>query len=206
MLRLVINPFEEEPSLAIFEGTTLKSKSSTNRPQPSPQNAPPKDKPSALEQAFRTLPAAPIQEIILLNGPGNFTTLRVALGFARGLALGLNIPTRGIGVFEVDHALIPSPPPQTTLHRDARGGRYYSAQFQNSEIQNITLTTQITQGSYSAEALKGTFPIPTSPELILQTLAQLAENGQGQIPAHANYVRPADAALPHEPPLKILDA
>lgn len=36
-------------------------------------------------------------------GPGNFTGIRIAVSFARGIALGLGIPSVGVNAFEVFH-------------------------------------------------------------------------------------------------------
>ncbi len=164
-----------------------------------------KDKPVALQSAYEALAKYTPDEIVMENGPGNFTSLRVALGFVRGLALGYGIASRGIGSFAIDYHLMEARPPRTILYRDARGGRIYQARFDQEFIPEIALVHEIGEAGYSVEGLDGTSPIQSAPLARLEAMASLCQIGIGVNPASANYVRPPDAALPKEPALVILD-
>lgn len=48
-----------------------------------------------------------IDELAVGVGPGNFTGIRIAVSAARGLALGLGIPARGVSSFEASYAATP---------------------------------------------------------------------------------------------------
>jgi len=53
-------------------------------------------------ELFETAAAAPkaLGRIAVTLGPGSFTGLRVGLSFAKGLAVGLGVPLKGIGTLE----------------------------------------------------------------------------------------------------------
>lgn len=169
------------------------------------QNA---DKALALEECFKALSPEALSEIVLINGPGNFTSLRAALGFARALALGFGVASLGIGVFDVDAELFKVQKharQNATLYRDARGGRFYEAVLKNGEISAIGLTKEMRASAYSFEDLEGASVLGCTKEARMGAAAALAEGGAGTCPAQAFYVRPPDAALPSEKPLVILD-
>lgn len=195
MPKLLIDPFGDAVTLALADGGNVLQCVMSNAG----------DKPLALETAYRALgDFATPDEIVLLNGPGNFTSLRVALGFARGLALGFGISSRGMSIFEVDFACSELPL-NCSLYRDARGGKYYRADFVAGALKEIVLTDEIREHAYSCEEIEGTIQIDASQEKRMQVLAELASSAKGATPARALYVRPPDAALPSEPPLVILD-
>ncbi len=195
--RLLLDPFAADMQFALAKESEILSLSGNALA----------DKAQSFAEGFEALDTDPsaLTEIVVINGPGNFTALRAAIGFARGLALGLGIPTRGIGVFEVDHALLAQGLPEATLYRDARGERFYEARFSGENLEEISIVSEIRAGGFSAESISNTTRIECGAEDRMQALARLAIRNFGETPLRANYVRPPAAALPSEPPLVILD-
>ncbi len=129
-------------------------------------------------------------------GPGNFTGIRISVALARGLALGLDIPAKGVTGFDARalstdltdfYVTIPAP-----------RGQVYAQRF----------------GVESAALLLEAPPLG-APILAMETLsaadlalniARIAAQRLGQnLPAPAPfYLRPADAAPPSDPPPVIL--
>lgn len=147
-----------------------------------------------------------IDEVLMVSGPGNFTALRTGLGYVRGLSLAYNVPSRSLSIFELDFALLKRtdrPFPEAIV-RDAKAGRYYQAKIsRDGELGEIALVQNIGD-VVSFEDLQGIKRLEASPEQIDQALCLLAQTPSGETPAMANYIRPANADLPHDPPLQIL--
>lgn len=161
------------------------------------------DKSAALDAAITELPKYKIASVWVVAGPGNFTAIRVGIGYARAVAWAMGVPSFGVGVFDIDHAHLGQV--DAVIFRDARGGRFYRAEFAAGGGSRIMLTDTLGEG-YSAEALPGTQPIATTLDTRARCLAALSARGQfHSSPARAHYIRAADAALPGEPPLVILD-
>ncbi len=70
---------------------------------------------------------ATLKAIAVALGPGSFTSLRIGLAVAKGLALGLNIPLVGIPTFDIlAAAQPPSACPMLTVLQAGRGKLAYS--------------------------------------------------------------------------------
>ncbi|MGB3147968.1 MAG: tRNA (adenosine(37)-N6)-threonylcarbamoyltransferase complex dimerization subunit type 1 TsaB [Paracoccaceae bacterium] len=138
-------------------------------------------------------------------GPGNFTGVRIAVSAARGLALSLGIPARGITGFE---ALAYGQPRPCLASIDARGGKTYLQRLDQSEnyppivadLQELPtelatpgLTILGHEAAYLADNLGGQAALPHHPLAAAIALAAAAKQDTPKAPAPL-YLRPADAA------------
>ncbi len=74
---------------------------------------------------------ASIDEVIVAVGPGSFTGVRIALAAARGIALSLNIPVKGITNFET---LVPENTAYPVcVALDTKRGDFYTQIYHNPE-------------------------------------------------------------------------
>ncbi|MEM7745126.1 MAG: tRNA (adenosine(37)-N6)-threonylcarbamoyltransferase complex dimerization subunit type 1 TsaB [Pseudomonadota bacterium] len=127
-----------------------------------------------------------VQRIGVCTGPGSFTGVRVAVAAARGLALGLGVPSIGVTRFE---AL--APPGWTgTVTLPARGGTIWSQAFNDGAPCGYP-----SQTDGVAEDL---MPDP----LAIARIAAARTPGLAPAPL---YLRGADAALPSVPAPVLLD-
>ncbi len=127
-------------------------------------------------------------------GPGNFTGVRIAVAAARGLALGLEIPARGLSGFAAvrQHGglagtapvALPAPQAQVWLDDGAAAPR---------------LVTPA-----EAEGL-GALSMP-APEALAVAIARAVACGAGAAPPAPLYLRAAEAAPAADPPPVMLDA
>lgn len=144
------------------------------------------------------------------TGPGNFTGIRIAVAAARGLALGLGIPARGVTRLA---ALAQGLPRPLIVVEDARRGMVYLQGF------GTPPETACLMPLDKARALVGNSPVAGSGAVLLgrQPLDSLplaeaiawiaAQHGPTPGPRPAPfYLRSADAAPPADPPPVILDA
>jgi len=121
-------------------------------------------------------------------GPGNFTGVRISVSTARGLALSLGIPAVGVSVFE---ALAYGTKGFVKITRDARRGMVFSQEFEDgAPIAEPTLS-------------EGEVLSPDA-EVDPAKLAFCAVGKDGSVPPAPLYLRSADAALPSDPPPRIL--
>lgn len=122
-----------------------------------------------------------VGRIAVGTGPGNFTGLRIAVSAARGLAMSLDRAALGVPALEAlaQIGAAPAvPAPQARSYRPGADGQ-------------IALCDQDAA--------------PIDPEqLILGTLACAAQARAPFAPPRPQYVRPADAAPPSDPPPVIL--
>ena len=127
-------------------------------------------------------------------GPGNFTGVRIAVAAARGLALGLGIPARGISGFAAIRIAgdltaatpVALPGPQGLVWLDAG-------------LAAPHLVAQAAADAMGAIA-------PPAPDMLVIAMARAAAQGRGVSPPAPIYLRPADAAPASDPPPVILDA
>lgn len=154
----------------------------------------------ALDDAFLELNISEkIDEIVVVNGPGNFTAIRAGIGYARGLGLAYGAPTRGISILEIDQCFANG----CDVIRDARGGRVYLASGEEVELKFLA---EISSFVVSFDAFDGVELIEANPTARFQAMLKLADAKKGSIPAVANYIRPADAAASNVIPPKLLDS
>ncbi len=129
-----------------------------------------------------------LDRIAVCTGPGNFTGVRISVSAARGLALSLDIPAVGISAFE---ALAFGSEGNTSVVLDARRGQVYRQEFRDG------MAIGVPEREIADEV-----PAPQIVDPVaVATLAMRAPDGVKPSPA---YLRPADAALPSDPPPVIL--
>ncbi|MDU8928786.1 tRNA (adenosine(37)-N6)-threonylcarbamoyltransferase complex dimerization subunit type 1 TsaB [Alisedimentitalea sp. MJ-SS2] len=125
-------------------------------------------------------------------GPGNFTGIRISVSAARGLALALDIPARGITTFDAtvlnhDGACLPIvPAPRNQVYLRLPGSEPTLAPAETAQDHGLPLLT------------------PPPAATLAANIARIAARGEGQTPPAPLYVRPADAAPSKTPPPVIL--
>ena len=136
-------------------------------------------------------------------GPGNFTGIRISVSAARGLALGLGIPTVGVSGFEARTFGMPMPAsaligaPRDQVYRQdftEDGASLPSLQSEDiarSEVFDLgyTLAPQISPATLTTN---------------IALIAQQSWQNTTQPPAPL-YVRAADAAPPRDAPPVLID-
>jgi tRNA threonylcarbamoyl adenosine modification protein YeaZ len=122
-------------------------------------------------------------------GPGNFTGIRISVAAARGLALGLGIPTIGIGTLDAIRAQGASGTPCVPAPRDM------------AYVQHGTALPELVGIASVVDPV-----LPPDPARLAEAIAQMAvlASRDGPLPAPL-YVRPADAAPARDAPPVILD-
>lgn len=142
-----------------------------------------------------------LNRIAVCTGPGSFTGLRVALAFAKGMALPRGIDVVGISALHVWAAMADPDAVRTVLSSaDVRRGEFFSQTFINGSAQG--------EPQLHAGALPGSFDVQTGSAFdggsidpaVLAHLGVAATHGLS--PAKPLYHRPPDAKLPGgiEPP------
>lgn len=129
-------------------------------------------------------------------GPGNFTGVRIAISAARGLAMALKIPAIGVSNFDIAAYGTTGP---TVVSLATVRNQYLSQRMMDGRgLGNPEI--------FDADTVfEGALP-PCPPDLIASRLCSVAMARIDEDHAKPSplYVRPADAALPSEPPVKIL--
>ncbi|MEZ5716068.1 MAG: tRNA (adenosine(37)-N6)-threonylcarbamoyltransferase complex dimerization subunit type 1 TsaB [Paracoccaceae bacterium] len=125
-------------------------------------------------------------------GPGNFTGIRISVAAARGLALALGIPARGVDSF--DAAALGHDGPALPVVPAPRGQLYLRLPGQAP-----VLAPAETAGSHGLPVLS-----PPEPARLAEDIARIAATGGGTEPPAPLYVRPADAAPSRTPAPAIL--
>lgn len=143
------------------------------------------------------------------TGPGNFTGVRIAVAAARGLALGLGIPARGIGALPALAWAIPRP---ALACIDARQGRLYVQLFEDradhppaliepgqtiAHLARPGLSVAGAPAASIAPALGARIVPRDLPLTEAMAFLAAAETGPAARPAPI-YLRPADAAPSRE--------
>jgi len=134
-------------------------------------------------------------------GPGNFTGIRIAVAAARGLALGLAVPSIGVSRFD---ALALDGPELPTLVAAPRGqGWLCHPGHAPALIDPATLNDPVIADPAEFPGLKATAPVHP----LAVAIARIAAQRQGRAnprPAPL-YLRDADAAPPSQPPPALID-
>jgi len=145
------------------------------------------------------------------TGPGNFTGVRIAVAAARGLALGLGIPSIGITTFG---ALSLGQNGPTLVAQDARRGAAYVQMFNpdgRADIVNagdlpdaltVTADMQVMGDLADIYASRYGFSVATPLFPLAEAIARkaLLVGGTRTERAAPFYLRGADAAPPSDPP------
>ena len=142
-------------------------------------------------------------------GPGNFTGIRVAVAAARGLALSLGIPARGISVTEAAAHMLPRP---CRVVIPARRDQVIWQDFGFDPPPGTTADSASSDsGGRPQQAAAGALPpgpAPAAPAVPLaDSIAHLALQRRldpTQPPPAPLYLRPADAAPSRVPAPAIL--
>ena len=125
-----------------------------------------------------------LERVAVCTGPGSFTGIRIGIAVARGIALGLDIPSVGVSRFE---ALTEG---NDTVRLPGRGGVVYAQDFSEGRVMSEPRIEEGTTESRLADPV---------------TIARLALL-KDDLPRPAPlYLRDANAALPSEGPPRILD-
>lgn len=133
-------------------------------------------------------------------GPGNFTGIRIAVAAARGLALSLGIPAIGVGACEAAAFALPRP---CRVILPARAGTVFWQDFASDTLPPLPDLP----GQAAPEALPPGPPVGASPVPLAEAVARIAAARLplAPLPRPAPvYLRPADAAVPADPPPRIL--
>ena len=147
--------------------------------------------------AATSLTIPDIERIAVCSGPGSFTGLRVALAFAKGLALPRKIPVIGLSALQV-HAARHDPERQRRIlsFTDVRRGELCFQLFEGG----APLTPAITQKAAEARAFmaaQDAFVTELTGSISAPLLGWLAMDVDPQLyPAKPLYSRPPDAKLP----------
>lgn len=147
-----------------------------------------------------------IDRIAVCSGPGSFTGLRVALAFAKGLALPHNIPVLGISGLWVRAAMAdPKGEKIVMAAQDVRRGEIFWQIFNRGHPVGVPILSSMTEAK---AALTKSMSLTGSAAVILGaekaedyidpvTLARLGAKANNEAhPAVPLYHRPPDAKLP----------
>ena len=138
-----------------------------------------------------------IDQIAVCTGPGSFTGLRVALAFAKGLALPRGIPVIGISALEVHAARHDAAQDKRVIaFTDVRRGELCFQMFENG----LPLTPAMTEKAEDARRFmdaQNAQIAELTPPISVPLLAWLSCDATPEShPAEPLYSRPPDAKLP----------
>ena len=151
-------------------------------------------------------------------GPGNFTGTRIAVGAARGLALGLGIPAIGVGRFEAAALGLPRP---LAVVEDARRGEVHVLRMNRtgasrspgegpvtrslSDLSGVLGGVPLTGSAAAAAAAVTGGPVLPAAFPLAVAIARIAAEAALPQPRPAPvYLRPPDAAPPRAAPPVLL--
>ena len=135
-------------------------------------------------------------------GPGNFTGIRISVSAARGLALGLNIPSVGVSTFQALHYGSEGP---CACAVDARRGQIYLQNFDAAGVaQDPVLVDPDHEPTYQGTLIgQGGVAAQYPRAVAIAHVARINYPTSTMRPAPL-YLRPADAAPARDAPPKIL--
>ncbi|MEO1612612.1 MAG: tRNA (adenosine(37)-N6)-threonylcarbamoyltransferase complex dimerization subunit type 1 TsaB [Pseudomonadota bacterium] len=166
-----------------------------------------------IEDCLAEAGAAPtdVGVVVACTGPGNFTGARIGVAAARGLALSARAIAVGVDRLE---ALVFGTEGEVAVALEARGGAIHLARFDGGALTGEARTLQAEEANLDGARVIGDaahrFP---EAELLNPLgdapLAAIAALGEAKAAAGAprpapRYLRPVNAALPSEPPPKII--
>lgn len=136
------------------------------------------------------------------TGPGNFTGVRISVGAARGLALGLGIPAVGVTRLEALAYGLPRP---VMVIEDAKRGQVYVQLFSADAPGPAHLADHVVPDCPATGSAAGEGALPPAMPLV-EAIARIgAMRAATPQPRPAPfYLRGADAAPPSDPPPVIL--
>lgn len=136
-----------------------------------------------------------IDRIAVCTGPGSFTGLRVALAFAKGLALPRGLDVVGISALAVWAAKANAKPGQTVLAAaDVRRGEHFSQIFKNGAPLGEPELHKAGEGPKADIKTGSAHDAPDIDPVVLARLG--ADADPAAAPANPLYHRPPDAKLP----------
>ncbi|MGY6547903.1 MAG: tRNA (adenosine(37)-N6)-threonylcarbamoyltransferase complex dimerization subunit type 1 TsaB [Roseinatronobacter sp.] len=151
-----------------------------------------------------------LRAIAVGTGPGNFTGIRIAVSFTRGLALGLGIPAVGVTAFEIartgragrELVVLPALRGQVYVQLFGNGAALGPPEMQ-ADVGDLAARHGADVHVTRAEASD---PTRNPATRIARRARQTLEASQGvwQTRPAPLYVRPADAAPPSDPAPQIL--
>lgn len=133
-------------------------------------------------------------------GPGNFTGTRIGVAAARGLALSLGIPSVGVSRLEALSRLAPG---KTAAVAAYKGHTFVQAPGKDPSLvttDSLQLSTLVVDETFPDVGDAQIFPLAK----LLPQMATIAAGRRDGPPPAPLYLRAPDAALPSEPPPKIL--
>lgn len=143
-----------------------------------------------------------LKAIAVGTGPGNFTGVRIAVAAARGLALGLGIPSVGVTRLEALAYGLPRP---LMVIEDAKRGQVYVQLFTPDGPGEAHLADRIVPACPATGSAAGPAGLPPAMALA-EAIARIGEDRAAtpQPRPAPFYLRGADAAPPSDPPPVIL--
>ncbi len=141
------------------------------------------------------LTAKDLNRIAVCTGPGSFTGLRVALAFAKGLALPRSIDVVGISALQVWAAMADPDSGGTVLSSaDVRRGEFFSQRFVTGQPQGTPVLHKAGEGAHADIKTGSAFDAGDIDPAVLARLAMAVD--PELYPARPLYHRPPDAKLP----------
>ncbi|MCX7567196.1 tRNA (adenosine(37)-N6)-threonylcarbamoyltransferase complex dimerization subunit type 1 TsaB [Sulfitobacter sp. F26169L] len=133
-------------------------------------------------------------------GPGNFTGIRISVSAARGLALGLGIPSVGVNAFDALRLGADGPCFCTV---DARRDMVFVQGFETAELQSPTLChrDEVPAQAVQIGALGRAPTYPVAEAIARITATRFLHTTSAPAPL---YLRPADAAPARDAPPQIV--
>ena len=89
------------------------------------------------------LTRAQLQAVAVGRGPGAFTGVRLGIGLAQGIALGLDLPVLAVSTLRVLAERAPADAPRVLATIDARMGEVYAATFERRDGELVSVSAEI---------------------------------------------------------------